>query len=344
MKSPARWSLLLLVSVLWASCSCAQSVPQSAPAPLPQNPSDLVHLALKKNGLQGDLKPWHIRVTWQTVDAKGQMAETGTWEEWWAGKSQFKEVYAQPGFQQTYWATDHGDFVSGDPAWPPWIFTELESIYTPYHSETETHENFRRGWKKFGKVKLQCLSPQGPENDRTNLSYCFDTASPTIRVEIDAPIEVAFEGFDTFQGQVIPNSGRLIRLGMADTIIHLDSVDALTQFPGGLLTPPVDAVPVDPRHLTRADGVVPGKLLKQGPIPHLTVIQRTTEQSVIVAFDIVAARDGTVSRVEVVGATPGIDLTTYVRFAQQARYDPATWNGRPIAIRFSTALEIHSMN
>ena len=339
MKSLARWMLPLLISALWIGSCCAQTAPQNSA--LPKKPGDLIQLAFQQNGLHGDLKPWHIHVTWQTVDAKGKVQETGTWEEWWAGKSEFKEVFEQPGFHQTYWATDRGDFITGDPGWPAWIFTELETIYTPHHSEAETNEKFGREWEKFGHVKLQCLNPQGPEGQRTDTSYCFDTASPAIQVEIDSPIEVAFYGAEFFQGQIVPSSAHLVRLGLPDTIINLDSIDALKQPPASLFTPSPDAVPVDPTYLVGMSGVVPAKFPGEKLARPLIEQHRITIRSVVVAFDVVVAKDGSVSRAEVIGATPGLDMEPVLKVVKQAHCDPATWSGHPVPMRLTFTLQIN---
>lgn len=336
MKSLPRRVLSLLASVLWISSCCAQTAPQNSA--LPEKPGDLIQLAFQQNGLHGDLKPWHIHVTWQTVDAKGKVQQTGTWEEWWAGKSEFKEVFEQPGFRQTYWATDHGDFISGDSGWPAWIFTELEDLYTPHHSATETGEKFRRAWKNFGKARLQCLSPAKEE---TNISYCFDTGSPAIQVEIDPPVEVALYGPEFFQSQIVPSSGRLIRLGLPDTVIRLDSIEEMAQVPATPFAPPANAVPVDPRRPEGMDGFVAARVRERGPIPEMPLTLPRTIRHVVIAFDVVVAKDGTVSRVELVGASPGMDVASCLSGAQQWRYHPATWNGRPIATRFTRVFEIN---
>lgn len=340
MKLPARWLLLLSISVLCTAACCAQAAaPNSG---LPRKPNDLIRLAFQQNGLPATgLKPWHLHVTWQTVDAKGNVQETGTWEEWWAGKSEFKEVYEEPGFHQTYWATDHGDFVTGDQGWPAWIFAELESIYTPYHSAAEAGEKFEREWKKFGPAKLQCLNPHEREGQETTTSYCFDEVSPAIQVEIDSPIEVALYGSESFQGQMVPNSAHLVRLGLPDTIIQLNSIEELAQAPASLFRPPPDAVPVDPRRMQGMDGVVSARFPGERLIAPLEEQRRITIRGVIVALDIVVAKDGTVSRAEVVGATPELDLEPVLKAVKQAHCDPAMWHGLPIASRFTVETQLN---
>lgn len=80
--------------------------------PLPSDPVALLQLASEANGLHGsELRPWHVRATWQTLDEKKQVTNQGTWDEWWAGDKKYKIVVSSKGDQQTLWGTDHGVFA-----------------------------------------------------------------------------------------------------------------------------------------------------------------------------------------------------------------------------------------
>ncbi len=85
---------------------------QAATPPLPADPAALLELASQANGLHGsDLKPWHLRATWQRLDEKKQVTSEGTWEEWWAADMKYKIAVSSKGDQQTLWGTDRGVFV-----------------------------------------------------------------------------------------------------------------------------------------------------------------------------------------------------------------------------------------
>jgi len=329
--------LSLLMFNICAVSSFAQSAAQNPLAPLPKKPSDLIELAVQKNGLRdANLEPWHIQVTWQTVNAQGQPTKTGTWDEWRASKSQFRETYQTAGFNQTYWMTDHGSFLTGDPGWPAWIFTELENIYTPF-PPVISHQNFVRNWVKTGQSKLQCLSA-GDLQPGNSTTYCFDTTSPAIRIQIDPPVEVVVDSYGSFQGQFIPTHLRLFRVGLPDTTIRVDAVGKLLPAEMVVFAPPSNAVPADPREMTEADGLMPGGLIRVGDFPSPTDAKGKDIRTAIIGLDIVIANDGTASRIEVIGATPGLDPQPYLDFFQKARYHPSTWKGRPIAIRNTTVL------
>ena len=72
-RSPAF--LMLMVLVVGPSINI---VAQSTPSVLPQDPMALMALVHDKNGLVGsDIKPWHIRGTYRSFDAKGKPENEG---------------------------------------------------------------------------------------------------------------------------------------------------------------------------------------------------------------------------------------------------------------------------
>lgn len=333
----SRSLLPLLVSALCAASCCAQAAPQNPP-PLPKNPAALMQLAWQQNGLHGaDLKPWHVRVTWQTVDRRGQPQQTGTWEEWWASPTEYKEEYETEGFHQTWWVTDHGDYVSGDRGWPAWIFSEIENIFTPQTQDLKKHDDLVRTWRKIGGARLQCLknidAPRGAD-----FAYCLDVALPAIRVYTEPAVEAIVTTVLQFQGQFLPGDLRLFRLGMPDTEIHLDDAQELNQPPDSTFRPPSDASTAAPRRFVEADGLVPGLTLAHKPLPPPRDTHGRMLINAVISMSIIEAKDGSVSRVEVVGATPGLNQEPYLDFFKAERFRPSIYHGQPIAVRLQVAL------
>jgi hypothetical protein len=61
-----------------------------------------VHRATAVNSIDDSpLKPWHLKMSFQLYDAKGNPTERGTIEEWWAEPSKEKTVYTSPSYTST---------------------------------------------------------------------------------------------------------------------------------------------------------------------------------------------------------------------------------------------------
>jgi hypothetical protein len=124
----ARVDLVFLVAAALQAHPQSTTPQQAAPAalkpadlPLPQDPKDILALGAKTNGLGGDdLKPWHLKASFETFDDKGKDPIKGTLEVFWAGPKKYKRIYTIPGFSQIEYATDHGIYFSGSTGAPPY--------------------------------------------------------------------------------------------------------------------------------------------------------------------------------------------------------------------------------
>lgn len=334
MKS-ARW--LPLLALLSACASAAAQ--NSPPAELPKDPKALMQLAWQQNGLHdASLKPWHIHVAWQTVDGQGRTTAQGTWEEWWAGESQYRIVYDTAGFHQTWWATPGGYFTSGDSGWPPWIFTEIESVITPLRAAPDAKASkYKREQKKFGAVELQCLS----ERDHKD-AYCFNGKSPAIRAVLSPPVDLICNEPFAFQDRIVPRKFQVFQLGLGETTVQIDSIELLTGINDTAWMPPHDAMKSDPRRPENSGDITGGRRIA-GDFPELTDRAGHIIPYCILGLDEVVGADGRISRLEVTGATPALDQAGFIReYEKSARYRPAMYHGKPIAARITEVLTMQT--
>jgi hypothetical protein len=129
--------------------------------PMPKDPAAILNVAAKVNGLGGSgLRPWHVRVSYQTFDTKGHSQDSGTYEEFRISDKKYKRSYTSSNFTQTDFATDRGLYRSGNQNWPGFfemkVRTELiEPIPVAISLRDLELGNSRRS---FGKVKLQCVT------------------------------------------------------------------------------------------------------------------------------------------------------------------------------------------
>src|SRR5712672_1453919 len=61
-----------------------------------------LHRAAALNSIDdATMKPWHLKLSFQLYDAKGNPTEKGTVEKWWAEPSRQKTVYTSPSYSST---------------------------------------------------------------------------------------------------------------------------------------------------------------------------------------------------------------------------------------------------
>ena len=86
---------------------------------IPKNLKELMVLGWRVNGVAGIDKPWHLKATYQTFDADGNAAGSGTFEAWVASAEKWKWSYSGTRFNQTLYRNGGKVSRAGDPGWVP---------------------------------------------------------------------------------------------------------------------------------------------------------------------------------------------------------------------------------
>src|ERR1039458_3366375 len=58
-----------------------------------------------------ELKPWHLKATYQLYDEKGKPSEQGTFEYWWASPTVYRSTWTRPSATRTVWYTADGNYA-----------------------------------------------------------------------------------------------------------------------------------------------------------------------------------------------------------------------------------------
>ena len=158
---------------------------------MPKNPTQLMQLAAMVNGLDSpDMKPWHLKATYQTFDDDGKPKNQGTFEEWWAGPKQDKRIYTSPVFTQTEYTTAEDEFRVGSQEGPPLPeYLVRARLINPMPKEKDMEgTQLRQRESPFPKVNLNCVELARPMKKAENSSptglfplYCFDLDRPLLR-------------------------------------------------------------------------------------------------------------------------------------------------------------------
>jgi TonB family protein len=317
-------------------------------APMPKDPAAILALALAKNGLNvPGLKPWHLRVIYQTFDENGQPKDTGVFEEWWAGPKQYKQSYTSKSFTRTIYVTDAGTFKTGDAGPLPlgeWLLDRR--LLSPIPEPDKDVVLLQRK-QEFGKGQLDCvvlarkITNYNAAPTALFPTYCFEPDKPMLRWsgsygkrnsyynKIGLFQETTYIAQD-FSVKEVDN--------LPVVTAHIETLSTLTKVNDADFSPPADAVRVtNPDAVNVAEKVIQGKAIKKvSPGYPLYARQHHIEGKVIIQTEI--GEDGRLHELTVISAPDPILAISSLVALQQWQYQPFLLNGEPV--RVETQIEV----
>jgi TonB family protein len=301
---------------------------------------DRLHRARTVNAIDDpQLKPWHLKLSFQLFDAKGKPTEQGTIEEWWSGPSIQKTIYTSPSYTSMEIQTKDGLYrTKGMPSVPNLVELILRQVVHPMPNETDiadSQPDLRK--ETLGKVPMDCIMlAQAIKNvayPPLGLfpTYCFDHDKDSLRVSYDFGSQLtARNRIGTFQGrQVVIDQTTII--GSVDAVTgHVDSLETVS-LSESEMTPSTDLRKVDSVPIRAASGVVAG-LKIAGPPPIYPESAKIKHISGAVILKARIGTDGRIHSLRVV-STPDADLAiSSLAAVRQWTYKPYLLNGEPVEI------------
>jgi hypothetical protein len=103
-----RAQILVAVCLVGALAGHAQDAPAPQPGQIKDPRAILAAAAPFYDFSDPALKPWHLKATYQLYDDKGNPAEQGTFEYWWAAPKVYRVSGSRPSAKHTDWHTADG--------------------------------------------------------------------------------------------------------------------------------------------------------------------------------------------------------------------------------------------
>jgi TonB family protein len=271
-KVPAFLTLLIVGSSIHV-------IAQAISSALPQDPTALMTLAHDKNGLVGsDVKPWHIRGTYRSFDAKGKSEFEGTYEEWWLNASKYKLSFTNPKSTQTDYATGTVLLRDGSQEWQSGFELLLRaSLLEPLPDVSQLNEfTLQHRARANGQSSIECVGLTYPVSPALQVSgnfypaACFESTIPVLRVYSEGPsTRIIYGRIVSFQKHYLARQIQVFVSGKLAADMNLDVVEALTTSPDTILSAPSTALPVDLTKILFKDGTAsrwPALLKKAPPV------------------------------------------------------------------------------
>lgn len=323
----------------------------AATQPLPKGAAALLKLASEVNGLHGaDLKPWHVRAGWQTLDEQGKPKEEGTWEEWWAGEKKYKIVYRSADVDRTTYGTEKGRYIAGGPDKVPWQFVTVERlIQTPVAMARSgsgmksilSVKDVQRGSAQLTCASQDMVMPDGnpievtrPDGTSRQLEFseCFSSDLPAVRAEETSQgSQTVFNAIVRFQGKYLARKIRYVNAGRVETDISVDVIEPLDPVIDAEFTPSADAVLMpESKSVVVSPGIIAGNRIRGSFLQYPPDARAAHVQGTVVLKAHIL-KDGTIGDLAVISG-PEMLQKAAIDCVKTWRYRPYLLNGQPVEV------------
>ena len=348
---PACCLTSVLLAALAAGASGQTPASPSSPPSLPTDPIALLQLASQVNGLHDpNLKPWHIRATWQTLDDHRHVTDQGTWEEWWAGEKKYRIAYKSADVDRISWGTDHGTYLLKNTDRIAWQFATVERLVHGPVQIVRVVPSLRLDTRELpvqqASASLLCVVQNelredgGPVTVVTangivrplEFRYCFSGNLPAIRAEaISDGGQTVFNSVIAFQGQYLAQKIRSFGAGGVETDISLDLVEPLNPVIDADFVPPANAqLQTIIRKVIVSSGVALSHKIG-GHAPRYPVDARAAYVQGTVVLQVTISEEGAVTDLDVISGPPLLRQAA-IDAVRTWRYRPYLINGEPVAV------------
>ena len=324
-----------------------QTADSSKPS-LPKDPREVFAAAAPLYDFSDPaLKPWHLKATYQLYDEKGNPAEKGTFEYWWASPQVHRSTWTRPSATMTFWHTadgkspvqssgERGDRVE-------YVEEKLrDALVSPLPTSADLDpakgslyiETKSENGNTLSCIMLVPLLEQVAKDQKMPLglfpTYCFDPQGLELRAmsSFANPMTV-FDSGTKMQDRFLPRNVQIfegqaeVLSAKVDSVTYIDATDpALTP------TEPLDKFLVG--SLVGQSVVTPVLDSRVEPIyPLAAKVSRITGTVVLKGM---ITKDGSVRNLRVISA-PCVSLAESALTAvSQWRYRPALLNDKPVAM------------
>ena len=131
-----------------------------------------------------EMKPWHLKVSFQLYDANGKPSEGGTIEEWWGGLTLWKLRVESPSYAATIIENRDGDFRTQGVGQVPLQIRAIENsvVYPMPMGEDLKGTTPHSSHVKLDKISLDCIQLEEPPIPLSSMpTFCLNPNSDVLR-------------------------------------------------------------------------------------------------------------------------------------------------------------------
>jgi len=338
----------------------AQTAGDTGPG-LPKDPRAIFEAAAPLYDFNSpELKPWHLKATYQLYDEKGKPLEQGTYEYWWASPKVYRSTWTRAGVSVSDWHTAEGTnmrkangnplryferalntiLLSPLPSYTALDFNKmkLDLKMVPSGSGQLARVIVLRQWEQNGRL----LTQSSDTADR----YFFDPSTMALLLSYSNAVTKEFSQIVKMQGRHLPRSIAISAGKQKIFTVSVEAIDGISPDDAALV-PAADAVlerlTVD--HLSArqsGDDVTKGELVTKTP-PVYPLVAKSMHQQGTVVLGAVIGTDGRIHDLEVL-ASPSPLLSDSAKDAvKRWVYKPYLLDGAAVEVE-TTVNVIYSLS
>jgi TonB family protein len=317
-----------------ATTAALAATPAKDAAAMPSDPKELMLLAAKSNGLTGDdVKPWHVKATYQLLDDKGGITDQGTYEEFWVSPTKYKRTFTGKAFTRTEYGTKDGILASGDQgSLISQAFKIRSGFFAPLPSSESIEKNtYILAQREAGGVKFACLNLKDALGNPFGFSWCLSPDKPILRVGSSSPTEqVVHNRILRFQGRFIAGDLAFVQQGKPTLTAHIDSIEGLNTIDEAIFLPPADAARAKPMRITISGAVANGSLIRRA-IPDYPFVAKERRIQGTVVLQATIGKDGRIENLRVISGPEQLQQAA-LDAVKQWIYRPYLLDGEPVEV------------
>jgi TonB family protein len=309
---------------------------------MPSDPKELLLLAAKSNGLGGpDMKPWHLKASFEIVDKSGNATDEGSLEELWASEHKWKQIVTISGRAKTTFNTDRGTFEVGTLEPASSLLGQIANGWlTPMPTEAQIGR-FDLSAKPvdMGGIKLNCVIAQSKEGAPIGgHMYCFNGEKPALRMSVvSAPVTLTeshvmraiFNKTTIFENRFVASSLNVHSSDGSSISGQIEGLELLPSVEEAEFTPPPDAKLV-PKQIAISAAVAQGFLLHHVS-PEYPSAARDARMSGTVVIEAIIGKDGHIRDAKVVSGAK-VFQGAALEAVRHWEYRPYMLNGEPVDV------------
>jgi TonB family protein len=326
--------IVSLPAIAQDAAAAAAPAKEAPAAAMPSDPKELMMLAAKSNGLTGDdVKPWHLKATYKSLDEQGGTKDQGTYEEFWVSPKHFKRILTGGASTHTEYGTEKSILVSGPQNPPPDTITQLHNEFVGSTINLETIQrtnNFDLKQRAIGGVNYDCLSQISSAGFHYGNTWCLDVGKSILRVTATPQgSRVIHNSIDRFEERYIAKDLEFIQQSKLIMTAHIDRIEPLAIIDEAVFLPPSDAIPIRLQY-TIPGGVMAGGLVKKVD-PEYPVFAKNSRIQGTVVLQATISKTGRIENLLVISGPAQLHQAA-LDAVKQWVYKPYLFNGEPVEV------------